>query len=87
MPLAPVVIEAFLAEFFGIVGGLVTILIEKSNVYCRAHAVNAICWGVVYIILWVILVILAAIAGALSGVVSTIFGIICAIIGLIFFAI
>ena len=81
----PVILEAFLAEFFCLLGGIIVFIIEKTNIYCRAHAANAIIWGVIFIVWWVIIVILGAIAGAISGVVGTIFWIIDVIIGLLFF--
>ena len=79
----PVILEAFLAEFFGLVGGLIVFFMEKTNLYVKAHSCNAIIWGIIYIVLWVLLAIFAAIAtvGVVAGVIC---GIICAIFGLIF---
>ncbi|BFU25646.1 hypothetical protein CL6EHI_069590 [Entamoeba histolytica] len=83
----PVIVEAFLAEFFCLIGGIIVFVLEKTNIYCKAHAANAIIWGIIYCIMWVVIVIAGAIAGAAGSVVSTIFSIICAIIGFIWFII
>ncbi|ELP88532.1 hypothetical protein EIN_344920 [Entamoeba invadens IP1] len=82
----PVIVESFLAEFFGLIGGLIVFLLEKTNTYCKAHGANAIIWGIIYCIMWVIMVIFGAIC-RVGGVVATIFGILCAIISLIWFCI
>ncbi|KAL7722116.1 DUF4870 domain-containing protein [Entamoeba marina] len=82
----PVILESFLAEFFGLIGGIIVFVLEKSNVYCKAHAANAIIWGLVYIVIWVLMVIFGALCsiGSLFGV---LFGIVDAILFLLFVAI
>ena len=83
----PVALEAFLAEFFGLLGGLIVFLIEKSNIYCKAHGANAIIWGIIYIVLWIIIFILGIIAGIIGGIVGVIFWVFTVIVAILFFAI
>ena len=82
----PAVLEAFLAEFFGFLGGLIVFILEKSNKYARSHACNAMIWGIIYFVLWICMAIFGALC-SLSDVAAAICGIICALIGLFFFAV
>ena len=77
--------SAFLAEFFGILGGLLVYFLEKTNIYARAHACNAMIWGIIYIILLVLLAVFGCVSSSVEGAGNVICSLISAIVGLCFF--
>ena len=76
-------ISAFLAEFFGLLGGLIVWVLEKSNTYARCHACNAMIWGIIYIIMWIIMAIFGAMC-SINDTARVICSIITSLIGLCF---
>ncbi len=56
-------LAAFLSYLFGIIGGIVFIVIEKDNRYVKFHAWQSIAFSVAYFVAWIAYSIIAAILG------------------------
>jgi len=56
-------LAAFLAYLFGIIGGIVFIVIEKDNRYVKFHAWQSVAFAVALFVAWVAYSIIAAILG------------------------
>ena len=54
--------ESFVAEFFGLFGGLLVYFTEKTNFYVKSHACNAIIWGSIYFVIKILMIICSALA-------------------------